>query len=233
MASVLENWQHIQQQIKQACEKSGRNTEEVQVIAVTKYVDLTRIEEAFQAGIEHIGESKVQQAVPKWEALKGQGTWHFIGHLQSNKAKDVVGKFSYIHSLDRLSLAKEIEKKAKDQGLVVPCFVQVNVSGELTKQGVSYAEAESFIEQLANYPHIRVVGLMTMAPYTEDAEETRPVFRKLKQLKQDLIQKKWPHAPLTELSMGMSNDFHVAIEEGATFVRLGTSLVGNDDERSK
>lgn len=226
MASVLENWQRIQQLIKQACEKSSRNAEDVKVIAVTKYVSLQRIEEAFEAGMDQIGESRVQDAIPKWEALGTKGTWHFIGHLQSNKVKDVIGKFAYIHSLDRLSLAKEIEKRAERLGLTVPCFVQVNVSGEESKQGVAYDQAESFIKQLEAYPHIQVVGLMTMAPYTEQPEETRPVFRQLKQLQERLQQHKWLHAPLTELSMGMSNDFQVAIEEGATFVRLGTSLVG-------
>ncbi|GAA0364758.1 YggS family pyridoxal phosphate-dependent enzyme [Bacillus horti] len=230
MASVAENWQDIEQQIQRACEKSSRKPNDINVIAVTKYVNTERMIEALEAGIEHIGENKVQDALPKWETLGDKGIWHFIGHLQSNKVKDVIGRFHYIHSLDRHSLAKEIEKRASAKGITVSCFVQVNVSGEQTKQGIAFSEAKNFVEDLRIYSHIKVVGLMTMAPYEAEPESVRPVFSKLKQLQEELRQHHWSHAPLTELSMGMSNDFQVAIEEGATFVRLGTSLVGNDEK---
>jgi pyridoxal phosphate enzyme (YggS family) len=225
--TVLHNWQVVQKNIDQACRNSSRSPEEINVIAVTKYVDLQRMEEALNTGLEHLGESKAQDASTKWEKLGHRGIWHFIGHLQSNKAKDIIGKFTYIHSLDRLSLANEIEKRAKDLDVIIPCFIQVNVSGEETKHGLSPDKVEEFIRQTARFSHIMMVGLMTMAPFSEDPEETRPVFRRLKEIQLELQAMALTHAPLTELSMGMSNDYQVAIEEGATFIRLGTTLVGS------
>jgi hypothetical protein len=216
----------IREKIEQACAKSGRSPHEVTVVAVTKYIGAEQMEAVFEAGLEHIGENRIQDALPKWERFGGKGIWHFIGHLQTNKVKYVLGKFQYIHSLDRLSLAKEIEKRAAPLGLHVPCFVQVNVSGERTKYGLSPDELEPFIEQLQDFPHIKAVGLMTMAPYEDDPERTRPVFHQLKALQVKLQEKKFPHAPLTELSMGMSNDYPIAVEEGATYVRLGSCLIG-------
>jgi pyridoxal phosphate enzyme (YggS family) len=224
--TVLSNWRVVQSNIEQACKNSSRHPEEINVIAVTKYVDLQRMEEAFDAGLHHVGESKAQDASEKWEKLGHRGIWHFIGHLQSNKVRDVIGKFTYIHSLDRLSLAKEIEKKASNLDVTVPCFIQVNISGEDTKHGLPPEKVEGFIQQLAPFPHIKAIGLMTMAPYYEDPEATRPIFRHLKELQLRLQENAWSHAPLTELSMGMSNDYQVAVEEGATFIRLGTTLVG-------
>jgi pyridoxal phosphate enzyme (YggS family) len=224
--TVLENWVKVQENIQAACNKSGRSIDEVTVVAVTKYVDIKKIEEAFQAGLKHVGESKAQDAVGKWDELGGKGTWHYIGHLQSNKVKDVIGRFHYIHSLDRLSLAKEIEKKAKATDTTVKCFIQVNISGESTKHGLAPEEVEGFIDDLTPYSHIKIVGLMTMAPYSQNPEDTRIIFQGLKQLQQKLQLVEWEHAPLTELSMGMSNDYVIAIEEGATFIRLGTILVG-------
>jgi pyridoxal phosphate enzyme (YggS family) len=225
--TVLSNWRIVQENITHACKNSSRRPEEINVIAVTKYVDQQRMEEAFDSGLKHVGESKAQDATRKWELLGDRGTWHFIGHLQSNKVREIIGKFTYIHSLDRLSLAKEIEKRASYLNIVVPCFIQANVSGEDTKHGLPPEKVEEFIEQLARFPHIQAIGLMTMAPYYEDPEETRPVFRHLKEMQLRLQEKEWSHAPLTELSMGMSNDYQVAIEEGATFIRLGTTLVGS------
>jgi len=226
MSSVQNNLEKIKQQIERSCANSNRSIEDVKIVAVTKYVDTQRMLEAFEAGLLHIGESKVQAAKEKWEQLAGKGVWHFIGHLQTNKVKDMIDKFKYIHSLDRLSLAKEIEKRAAPINKTVECFVQVNISGEETKHGLEPDQVESFLAQLEGYKHIKVIGLMTMAPYEEDPEATRPVFRSLKALQVELQQKGWEHAPLTELSMGMSNDYHVAIEEGATYIRLGSTLVG-------
>jgi pyridoxal phosphate enzyme (YggS family) len=217
----------VQDNIRMACQNSSRDTADVEVVAVTKYVDVARMEEAFSAGLLHVGESKVQDAQAKWEVIGTKGVWHFIGHLQSNKVKDMIDKFDYIHSLDRLSLAKEIEKKAKEIEKVMPCFVQVNISGEDTKHGLEPNKVEAFIAKLAEFPHIKVVGLMTMAPYDENPEDTRPIFRELRELQASLQKKEWAHAPLKELSMGMSNDYSVAIEEGATFIRLGSTLVGS------
>lgn len=224
--NVQEKWEIVQQNIEEACLRSARNKEDVKVIAVTKYVSIQRMKEALEAGLDHIGESRAQDALPKAELLGNRGTWHFIGHLQTNKVKDVIEPFSYIHSLDRLSLAKEMNKRAEKLGKTISCFVQVNVSNEETKHGLAFNQVEDFIESLQDLPFIKVVGLMTMAPLVESPEEARPFFRELKQLLVLLQKRNWAHAPLQELSMGMSNDYQVAIEEGATFVRLGSCLVG-------
>ncbi|MBU8907096.1 YggS family pyridoxal phosphate-dependent enzyme [Desertibacillus haloalkaliphilus] len=225
--TVQENLQTINEQIHAACQRVGRDPKEVKVIAVTKYVSEETTREALDAGIEHIGENRVEGGLDKWEALGSRGTWHFIGSLQSKKVKKVIGKFTYFHSLDRISLAKEIQKRAEEDD-IVRCFVQVNVSGEESKAGLEPDEVIEFIESLAQFPAIKVVGLMTMAPFVEDIEETRPVFRGLCALQKKVQALHLSHAPCDELSMGMSNDYTVAIEEGATFIRLGSSLVGNE-----
>lgn len=212
--------------IEDACRRSGRNPEEVQVIAVTKYVSLSATEQVLEHGLTHIGENRWQDAKEKWEKLGTQGTWHFIGHLQTNKVKDVIGKFKYIHSLDRMSLALEINKQAEKLQIVVPCFLQVNVSGEESKYGMQPENLYSFAEQIKPLKNIRIVGLMTMAPYEEEPEQTRPVFAGLRKLRDQLNERKILSYEVKELSMGMSNDFEVAIEEGATWVRLGSVLVG-------
>lgn len=227
VVNIVRNWLEVQENIEKACFKSGRDPKSITVVAVTKYLDVEQLKAVFEAGLEHIGENRVQDALPKWEEYRERGTWHFIGHLQTNKVKYVLGKFKYIHSLDRLSLAEEIEKRAAQQELIVPCFVQVNVSGEESKYGLAPHEVEPFIEQLASYPHIQAIGLMTMAPFVDDPEQTRPVFQRLKELQLQLQEKQFAHAPLTELSMGMSNDYQVAVEEGATYLRLGSCLFRN------
>lgn len=222
--SIAVNYQMIQEDIQQACERSGRSASDVALIAVTKYVSLTAAETAVQQGVRHIGESREQGFSQKWEGLQQGISWHFIGSLQSRKVKHIIDKVDYIHSLDRLSLAKEIQKRSDKP---VNCFLQVNVSGEATKHGLASNDVLPFIKSLAAYPNVRVVGLMTMAPHEEDAEQTRPVFRRLRQLRDDIQSASLSHAPCTELSMGMSNDYVIAIEEGATFIRIGTRLVGH------
>jgi len=217
---------HVEERIRAACARSGRPREDVRLIAVTKYVSLETTRRLMELGCSHIGENRWQDAAGKWEALQGAGTWHFLGTLQTNKVKDVVGKFAYIHSLDRLSLAKEIEKRAARQGIRVDCFIQVNVSGEQTKHGIAPDELPDFAREVSNCEHLRVVGLMTMAPHVEDAEQTRPVFRELRRLRDDLNEAGIFKEAVPHLSMGMSNDFEVAIEEGATWIRLGSVLTG-------
>jgi len=216
----------VKRRIREACRRSGRKKEEVQIIAVTKYATTEATEEVLQLGISHIGESRAQDARSKWEALHTKGAWHFIGHLQTNKVKDVVGRFDYIHSLDRLSLAKEIEKKAAEFNIIIKCFIQVNVSGEESKQGLDPDALFSFAQEVSQMKHIQAVGLMTMAPYESDAEATRPVFKGLRQLRDDLNARNMFPYPVMHLSMGMSNDFEIAVEEGATWLRLGSVLVG-------
>ncbi|HET7628776.1 MAG TPA: YggS family pyridoxal phosphate-dependent enzyme [Bacillales bacterium] len=222
---VTANLREIQSKINDACQRSGRRSEDVHIIAVTKYVSVETAGETVRAGIRHLGESRDSGFLEKRKAIGDEATWHFIGTLQSRKVKNVIGGVDYIHSLDRMSLAKEIEKRA---GRVVDCFVQVNAAGERTKHGLSVGETISFVEQLSRFSSIRVVGLMTMAPLTDNEEEIRAVFRKVNALKDEICAKQWDHAPCTELSMGMSNDFAIAVEEGATFVRIGTALVGKE-----
>ncbi|WP_270577233.1 YggS family pyridoxal phosphate-dependent enzyme [Caldibacillus thermoamylovorans] len=223
MKSVESNLQIITEKIAKACEKVGRDPEEVTIIAVTKYVTIERAQEALKAGIIHLGENRDQELLKKYEVLGNQPIWHFIGTLQTRKVKKIIDKVDYIHSLDRLSLAEEIHKRANRK---IPCFVQVNVSGEESKHGLPPGEVLPFIQQLAMYSNIEIVGLMTMAPYIKDEQILRNCFRSLKQLQDEIQNLKLPYAPCTELSMGMSNDYEIAVEEGATFVRIGTSLVG-------
>ncbi|GIP20465.1 MULTISPECIES: YggS family pyridoxal phosphate-dependent enzyme [Paenibacillus] len=220
----------VNQRIRQACERSGRQPEDINIVAVTKYVSLEATLAVLESGLHHIGENRLQVALPKWEAMDGQGTWHFIGHLQTNKVKDVIGKFQYVHSLDRLSLAKELEKKAAAADTVIYTFVQVNISGEETKHGLAPGDVEGFLKEIRGFPHVKVIGLMTMAPFEGDPEDTRPIFRGLRELRDELNLKSLTDEPITHLSMGMSNDFEVAVEEGATWLRLGTLLVGKGEE---
>lgn len=223
MKSLESNLQIITEKIAKACEKVGRDPEEVTIIAVTKYVTIERAQEALKSGIIHLGENRDQELLKKYEVLGNQPIWHFIGTLQTRKVKKIIDKVDYIHSLDRLSLAEEIHKRANRK---IPCFVQVNVSGEESKHGLPPEEVLPFIQQLAMYSNIEIVGLMTMAPYIKDEQILRNCFRSLKQLQDEIQNLKLPYAPCTELSMGMSNDYEIAVEEGATFVRIGTSLVG-------
>jgi PLP dependent protein len=222
---VNENLKLIQENILQACVKSNRNPDEVKIIAVTKYVSIDRAKEAIEAGILDLGENYDEGLIAKWEVLEDKPRWHFIGSLQTRKVKNIIDKVDYIHSLDRLSLAKEINKRANKQ---IKCLVQVNVSGEESKHGLAPEEVINFIEALKDYPNIEVVGFMTMAPYTDDQSLLRHCFRTLKLLQIEVQQMKLEFAPCTELSMGMSNDYAIAVEEGATLVRIGTALVGKE-----
>jgi len=218
----------IQKRIEQASLRSNRNPSEIQIVAVTKYSTLETTKTVLDEGLIHIGESKVQDVLPKLDVLGDRGIWHFIGHLQTNKVREVVGRFRYIHSLDRMSLAKEIEKWGKKKEFKTNCFVQVNVSGEESKFGLKPKEVLEFVKETSKMEYITICGLMTMAPFESDSENTRPVFRRLKELQEEVKSLQLPHAPVQDLSMGMSNDFEVAIEEGATFIRLGTILVGQE-----
>ena len=222
---VIENLQAIQENILQACVKSNRNPNEVKIIAVTKYVSNDRAKEAIEAGILDLGENYDEGLIAKWEVLQDKPTWHFIGSLQTRKVKNIIDKVDYIHSLDRPSLAKEINKRANKR---MKCLVQVNVSGEESKHGLAPQEVINFIKSIQDYPNIEVAGLMTMAPHTDDQSILRHCFRTLKSLQIEVQQMKLEYAPCTELSMGMSNDYAIAIEEGATLVRIGTALVGEE-----
>jgi pyridoxal phosphate enzyme (YggS family) len=222
---VAENLIHIEEQIKLACENSGRKREEITLIAVTKYVTIERAKEALEAGIINLGENRDEGLLNKYEVLQDQPKWHYIGSLQTRKVKNIIDKVAYIHSLDRVSLAEEIQKRAIEP---IKCLVQVNVSGEESKHGIESSHLIQFIKELADYDKVVVAGLMTMAPLTYDEQVLRKCFRDLKELQKEIQQYKFVHAPCTELSMGMSNDFVIAIEEGATMIRIGTALVGEE-----
>ena len=223
MNTVQKNLKLIREDISSAAAKSGRKTEDITLLAVTKYVTIERTKEAVDAGIVDLGENRIEGFLEKQAAIGDEAIWHFIGSLQSRKVKEVINQVDYLHALDRLSLAKEIQKRAAKK---IKCFVQVNVSAEATKSGVSPAETLAFIQELAAYPAIEVVGLMTMAPNTQDEDVLRSVFSGLRQLRDEAAAQNMSHAPCTLLSMGMSNDYKIAIEEGATHVRVGSALVG-------
>jgi pyridoxal phosphate enzyme (YggS family) len=223
-----ERIEQVEQRIMDACHRTGRNREDVQLVAVTKYVSLQTTRTALDLGLEHIGESRWQDAKEKWEALGHRGIWHFIGHLQTNKVRDVLGRFHWIHSLDRVSLAKEIQKRAEGEGIKVPCLIQVNISGEQSKYGLAPEQLVDFVKQIMPMRNIELKGLMTMAPYEDQPELTRHVFRELREWKDRLNDSFGAELTLEHLSMGMSNDFEIAIEEGATMVRLGSILVGRE-----
>lgn len=217
-----------EERIIAACKRSGRKREDIRIVAVTKYVSLQTTEEVLRQGLAQIGENRWQDARPKVEAIGNHATWHFLGHLQSNKVKYILPQFTYIHSLDRLSLAKELDKRAAETGTRVSCFMQVNVAGEESKFGLSSNQLISFAEQIAGFEHLDIIGLMTMAPHEDDPEKTRPVFKELRRLKDELNDQHIFKTAIPHLSMGMSNDYEVAIEEGATWIRLGSTLVGRE-----
>ncbi|WP_415362913.1 Pyridoxal phosphate-containing protein YggS [Mammaliicoccus lentus] len=222
MKSVKENLVDIESQIRNSTKESSFETSP-QVIVVTKYVTIDRAIEAYQAGLRNFGENRIEGFIEKKKQLPDDAIMHFIGSLQTRKVKEVIDDIDYLHALDRLKLAKEIEKRANHK---VKCFVQVNVSGEASKHGMSLEEVIPFIKEMENFEHIEIVGLMTMAPLTEDKEKLRQYFKQLRLLKDKVQSLNLSYAPCTELSMGMSNDFNEAIIEGASYVRIGTKLVG-------
>jgi hypothetical protein len=224
---VSVNLEVIQNQIAEACKMANRNPEDVKIIAVTKYVSAERAQEAFEAGIVHLGENRDEGLLDKIALFKDKPVWHFIGSLQTRKVKNIIDHVTYIHSLDRLSLAKEIDKRAASK---TKCLIQVNASGEESKHGLTPEEVIDFVKELRNYPNILVDGLMTMAPNTTDEEMIRDCFKTLKLLQEKIMNLQLDYAPCKELSMGMSNDFKIAVEEGSTMVRIGTALVGNESE---
>ncbi|MFJ7918291.1 YggS family pyridoxal phosphate-dependent enzyme [Lysinibacillus fusiformis] len=234
MTKILANLNKLNDLIAAAETRVNREANNVQIIAVTKEVSVERTQEAIEVGLTHLGENRPEGLNRKLSAIQAHVNWHYIGSLQTRKVKQVINSIDYLHSLDRLSLAEEIEKRAVKP---VKCFIQVNVSGEESKHGLSMEAVLPFVESLKSFTKVQVVGLMTMAPNTEDEALIRSVFKQLKQCQQQIAERGFAHAPCTELSMGMSNDFEIAVEEGATFVRVGTALVGNErgeqDEHEK
>ncbi len=219
--NLIENTDLVRQQVETARNKANRQ-DQVNVIAVTKYVDVATTETLVKTGIQHIGENRVDKFLEKYQALKEYDlTWHLIGSLQRRKVKDVINFVDYFHALDSVKLAQEIQKRAEHP---IKCFLQVNISGEESKHGFAPDELDDVLAEIAQLDKIEIVGLMTMAPFEASQEELQDIFSKTHQLQKQLEKKQLKNMPFSELSMGMSRDFEVAIANGATYVRIGTSF---------
>ena len=225
--SIATNLENIMERIEKASIKAGRDPKSVRLVAVTKTKPADAVIEAAQAGQKIFGENYVQELTAKAALVKEPVEWHFIGALQSNKVKYIAGLVTLIHSVDRLSLAMEIEKQWGKLGKMCDILVEVNVSGEKTKAGTSRAEAMQLVEGIAEMPHLRIKGLMTMPPFFDEPELARPYFQELRELAAMIDARKITNVEMRELSMGMSGDFEAAIEEGATLVRVGSAIFGS------
>ena len=225
--SVLkENYANVLKNVHNACERAGRKTDDVTLIAVSKTKPVEMLQEIYDCGCRDFGENKVQEIMDKYEKLPNDIRWHMIGHLQTNKVKYIVDKVYMIHSVDSIKLAKEISKEAVKKNVTVKVLLEVNVAKEETKFGLLTEEVLDFYKEVIDLPGLKVCGLMTIAPYVENSEENRQHFVKLKQLMVDIESEKTDNISVGELSMGMTGDYEVAIEEGATYVRVGTGIFG-------
>lgn len=223
---LKEQLEQVKQNIQEACDKSGRKNGEVTLIAVSKTKPVAMLQEAYDLGVRVFGENKVQELVDKYEVLPKDIEWHMIGHLQTNKVKYIIDKVAMIHSVDSIKLAETIEKEAAKKNCIANILIEVNVAEEESKFGLKVEEVIPFIEKISAFPHIRVKGLMTIAPFVENAEENRAVFADLRKLSVDIESKNIDNTNMSVLSMGMTNDYEVAVEEGATMVRVGTGIFG-------
>jgi len=226
MSYLKQNIQHIKSRIKAVAERSGRRSEDIHLIAVTKNFSAEIVQEAVDNGIVLLGENRVQEAKSKIEFVKGDVKWHLIGHLQRNKVKEAIRIFSMIQSLDSLRLAEEIQKRAEQIDKVIDVLVQVNIGREATKYGIDPDDTENFIKKISILPNIKVRGLMAIAPYEENPEDVRIYFRHLNSIFRTIKEKSIENISMEYLSMGMTHDFEVAIEEGSNMVRIGTGIFG-------
>lgn len=225
--SVLkENYANVLKNVHNACERAGRKTDDVTLIAVSKTKPVEMLQEIYDCGCRDFGENKVQEIMDKYDKLPNDIRWHMIGHLQTNKVKYIVDKVYMIHSVDSIKLAKEISKEAVKKNVIVKVLLEVNVAKEETKFGLLTEEVLDFYKEVIDLPGLKVCGLMTIAPYVENSEENRQHFVNLKQLMVDIESEKTDNISVGELSMGMTGDYEVAIEEGATYVRVGTGIFG-------
>jgi len=229
MGNVADNLKRVMDGINAAALRAGRDPGSVKLVAVTKTFPSEKVVEAFEAGATVVGENRVQDALAKqdeladWAAKEGGPSWHFIGSLQKNKARHVVGRFDLVHSLDSMELARELDKRARAAGIVQDVLVEVNIAGEESKHGVTPDEARGLVAEASGLTGIRVVGLMCIPPFTDDPEDSRPYYSRLRELMEDINRGGYT---LHELSMGMTQDYEVAVEEGATIVRVGTAIFG-------
>lgn len=223
--SIKENLDIVNENIEKSLQRVGR-TDKVNLIAVTKTIDLDRINEAIAAGAKELGENRVQELSTKLDELENQANFHMIGHLQTNKVKYILDRVKLIHSLDRSSLAKEIDKRAKNMGISVDTLIQVNVAEEESKFGLKVEDLIPFVENVLKYSNINIRGLMTIAPFVNDELELREIFRTMVDLKEKIVQQNYKELSMDYLSMGMTNDYEIAIEEGSNMVRVGTAIFG-------
>jgi len=221
--AMQENMQQVYQRLRQAANRAHVPWEAITLVAVTKSVPGSAIEQAWQLGIRHFGENRVQEALPKISSLPPGITWHFLGHLQTNKVRHVVEHFQLVQSLDRMKLARALQKEGEDRGKVIQVLLQVNIGDEKSKSGFHPDEIEDVLVEISTFSHLRVLGLMAIPPYFPDAEAVRPYFRKMNGLFRQIC---IPNVQMEYLSMGMTHDFEIAVEEGANMVRLGTALFG-------
>lgn len=226
MNPIAENIKDVQARIEAACHRSGRDPASVQLIAVTKTIDTEQIRIAVEAGMTVLGENRVQEVLHKYEAIGPNVSWHLIGHLQTNKVRQIIDHVDMIHSLDSIHLAHELQKRAVKRENPVKVLVEVNVGQEASKFGLSPDEVPEFLKSLNDMDFIQICGLMTVAPFLDDPEDVRMVFRSLKMLFDDIKKLNLPNVRMEHLSMGMTHDFEVAVEEGATMVRVGTGIFG-------
>jgi PLP dependent protein len=226
VTKVTKNLQEVQALIAEAAKVGGQKPDDIQLVAVTKTVPVDIIKEVVEAGILQLGENRVQELLAKYNEISHEVEWHIIGHLQTNKVKYIIDKVKLIHSLDRLSLAEEINQRGNQLNIIVDTLVQVNYSGEESKYGLRPNEIRGFIDKVRNMPNLRVKGFMTMAPFYSDPEEARWVFAGVKRMRDELIRENIPNVNLNILSMGMTNDYQVAIQEGANMIRVGSGIFG-------
>jgi hypothetical protein len=226
MTDVAANYREIVERIRQAAISTGRDPREVKILAAAKAQDIKSIEAAVMAGVLLIGENYVQEASLKRKSLPNNVEWHMIGHLQRNKAKAAVEIFDVIESLDNAELARELNKEGRKRNLQVRAFIEMNIGGEETKSGIAKSKVAELLRTIGQLDHVSIQGLMTVPPFRENCEETRPYFRELREVRDELHNLKLPNIDLRELSMGMTHDYLVAVEEGATIVRIGTALFG-------
>ncbi|MCI1931076.1 MAG: YggS family pyridoxal phosphate-dependent enzyme [Clostridia bacterium] len=226
MGSIKENIDNVEKRIQAACDRSGRKREDVLLLAVSKTIDVPRIKEAVDCGLTSLGENKVQEIMDKYEPM-GEGIhWHLIGHLQTNKVKYIIDKVELIHSVESMKLAEKISKLAQERNLTANILLEVNVAEEESKFGIKPSECEEMVRKISVLPNICIKGLMTVAPFVENPEQNRVYFRQLRQLLVDINSKKIDNVNMDVLSMGMTNDYEIAVEEGATIVRVGTGIFG-------
>lgn len=226
--SIAQTIQSIQEKIRQAALRVGRDPSSIRLVAATKTVSPVNVEEAYAAGVRIFGENRLQEAQEKIGILgQREGlAWHFIGRMQRRKIKDLVGNFSLLHSVESLEQARNINAEAEKRGISQAVLLEVNVAVEASKGGFTVQELENGIEEIDQLPHVSIQGLMTLPPWKENPEEVRPYFRQLCQVRNRLAQHPWIHGRMAELSMGMSHDYEMAVEEGATMVRIGTAIFG-------